>query len=111
MANFMFPLIRLRVKSSTRASLSGDDRKPSAVSINSTSGEVFDSTALDTASSSAARFPLIRLRVKSSTALDTQQNPVLEAAVSINSTSGEVFDAKAANVPSVVAVYFNLVDG
>ena len=49
------------------------------VSINSTSGEVFDETAMEHTPSFTVEFPLIRLRVKSSTeyGVSTVAKPVL----------------------------------
>ena len=62
------------------------------VSINSTSGEVFDIRVRYYTGKAGKKFPLIRLRVKSSTE-DSIQDIMIGAWVSINSTSGEVFDS------------------
>ena len=62
------------------------------VSINSTSGEVFDYVSGAELKLYHVQFPLIRLRVKSSTTLNGENFILQEDRVSINSTSGEVFD-------------------
>ena len=86
-----FPLIRLRVKSSTvkdRASIPLFEAMFPLIRLrvkSSTLKATEDGQYLFTS------FPLIRLRVKSSTKVGSDIT-VLNEEVSINSTSGEVFD-------------------